>query len=119
MKPWENEAQAAAPSSFVILVLIPQRDLTACVVSLRFFPGFCSAIVATSSEIPSPKGFYEEVRGVEDPTLKHVCLLWNPLTLEWYCRDCGRTSDHQAIHDAQTEIEEYPCIPCGAVSDSH
>jgi hypothetical protein len=42
----------------------PQRELMACVVSLRYFHGFGSAIVATSSEKPSPKGFYEEVRGV-------------------------------------------------------
>jgi hypothetical protein len=56
---------------------------------------------------------------VENLTLSHICLLWNPSTFEWYCRDCGRTSDHQALEDAQTEIEQFPCSPFGAVSKPH
>lgn len=41
----------------------------------------------------------------------HAFLFWNPATLEWYCRDCGRTSDHQNIEDARIEVEHFPCAP--------
>ena len=47
----------------------------------------------------------------ENGTFNHLTLLWNPATLEWYCRDCGRTSDHQDIKDARTEIALFPCLP--------
>lgn len=42
---------------------------------------------------------------------KHVVIFWNPATHEWYCRDCGRTSDHLDIRDARIEIEQFPCLP--------
>ncbi len=56
---------------------------------------------------------------MNDLRLNHVCLLWNPLTFEWYCRDCGRTSDHQIIDDARTEIEQFPCSPHGVVTEQY
>jgi len=39
----------------------------------------------------------------------HASLSWNPATQEWYCRDCGRTSDHQSIEYARAEMEHFPC----------
>ena len=32
-------------------------------------------------------------------------ITWNPDSLEWFCAQCGRTSDHLREEDAESEIE--------------
>jgi hypothetical protein len=39
----------------------------------------------------------------------HSELYWNPELQEWYCKLCGRTSDHIDIEDAQVEVALFPC----------
>ena len=41
--------------------------------------------------------------------MKHNNIRWNPLTQDWFCLACGRTSDHVAEADARTELEQYDC----------
>jgi hypothetical protein len=40
---------------------------------------------------------------------KHDDLRWNPAIERWFCAKCGRISDHTAIDDARTELEQYEC----------
>ena len=37
-------------------------------------------------------------------------LRWNPLTKEWFCIRCGRTSDHVTESDAKGELQQYDCV---------
>src|SRR5713226_8336492 len=41
--------------------------------------------------------------------MKHVTILWNPATQEWFCTKCGRTSDHSNVQYASEELDEYDC----------
>jgi len=41
--------------------------------------------------------------------MKHVTILWNPATQEWFCTKCGRTSDHSNVQYAREEVDEYDC----------
>jgi hypothetical protein len=41
--------------------------------------------------------------------MKHVTILWNPATEEWFCTKCGRTSDHISEQDARVELEQLDC----------
>jgi hypothetical protein len=41
--------------------------------------------------------------------MKHENLIWNPGTREWFCTQCGRTSDHTSLDDAQRELDQYEC----------
>ena len=41
--------------------------------------------------------------------MKHVTILWNPATQEWFCTKCGRTSDHIRVQDAHAELDQYDC----------
>lgn len=43
------------------------------------------------------------------PTSKHADVLWNEETQEWFCAQCGRTSDHVTKEDALVELEQYEC----------
>jgi hypothetical protein len=42
-------------------------------------------------------------------SMKHKNIVWNPGTKEWFCRKCGRTSDHVAVGDAHVELDQYEC----------
>lgn len=41
--------------------------------------------------------------------MKHQTIRWNPAREEWFCTQCGRTSDHVSMHDAQLELDQYEC----------
>jgi hypothetical protein len=41
--------------------------------------------------------------------MKHAELRWNPATQEWYCPQCGPTSDHLQKRDAEIELEQFEC----------
>src|SRR6266404_2022582 len=34
---------------------------------------------------------------------------WNPLTHEWFCTKCFRTSDHTSQSDAERELSQFEC----------
>jgi len=40
---------------------------------------------------------------------RHLNLTWNPVTKEWFCARCGRTSDQETVHDAQVALAPYEC----------
>ena len=40
---------------------------------------------------------------------QHPNLSWNPATKEWFCRKCGRTSDHASENDAHVELDQHEC----------
>ena len=44
-----------------------------------------------------------------DPSKKHEYIRWNPELSQWFCIQCGRTSDHQALPDARVELEQFEC----------
>jgi len=46
---------------------------------------------------------------VTDPSKKHEYIRWNPELSQWFCIQCGRTSDHQALPDARVELEQFEC----------
>ncbi len=41
--------------------------------------------------------------------MKHLSVRWNPATREWYCTNCGRTSDHTSVQEAHVELDQYDC----------
>lgn len=41
--------------------------------------------------------------------MKHPKIVWNFNTKQWFCKGCGRTSDHVMQHDAHLEIEQFDC----------
>jgi hypothetical protein len=41
--------------------------------------------------------------------MKHLKIMWNPSTGEWFCANCGRTSDHANVHDPHKELDQYEC----------
>lgn len=41
--------------------------------------------------------------------IKHKNIRWNPLTLEWFCLICRRTSNHADETGAHIELEKYEC----------
>jgi hypothetical protein len=41
--------------------------------------------------------------------MKHKDVRWNREIQEWYCANCGRTSDHINKEDALVELEQYEC----------
>jgi hypothetical protein len=48
---------------------------------------------------------------------QHLNVAWNPVTKEWFCTKCGRTSDHASADDAQLELDQYECrVPSAEVS---
>jgi len=40
----------------------------------------------------------------------HSDIRWNPELKEWYCADCGVTSDHTMREDAIQEMAVFDCI---------
>jgi hypothetical protein len=51
--------------------------------------------------------------------MKHTKIRWNPATQEWFCQQCGRTSDHASEADAHTELEQYECsVPWVDISNT-
>ena len=47
--------------------------------------------------------------GSAEADLKHSDLRWNPATREWFCVECGRTSDHLTLEDARWELNQRDC----------
>lgn len=41
--------------------------------------------------------------------MKHKNLRWNPVTGEWVCAKCGRTSDHVSLPDAEEQLDQHEC----------
>jgi hypothetical protein len=41
--------------------------------------------------------------------MKHLDIRWNPLTLQWFCTKCGRTSDQTNVHAAHEKLDQYEC----------
>ena len=41
--------------------------------------------------------------------MKHLVIRWNPVTQEYFCLKCGRTSKELAIQDAREKLEQYEC----------
>jgi hypothetical protein len=41
--------------------------------------------------------------------MRHEHIIWNPATQEWFCRKCGKTSDHVSENDAHLELEQQQC----------
>ena len=41
--------------------------------------------------------------------MKHLVIRWNPVTQEYFCLKCGRTSKEFAIQDAREKLEQYEC----------
>jgi len=39
----------------------------------------------------------------------HEFLRWNNEVNQWFCIQCGRTSDHHELRDAKVEIEQHDC----------
>jgi hypothetical protein len=39
----------------------------------------------------------------------HGNVRWNPLTLQWFCMKCGRTSDRTDVHAALEELDLQEC----------
>jgi hypothetical protein len=41
--------------------------------------------------------------------MKHLVIRWNPATQEWFCINCGRTSDKISEEDARVELDQHDC----------
>ena len=41
--------------------------------------------------------------------MKHLVIRWNPAIQEWFCIECGRTSDKISEEDARVELDEHDC----------
>jgi len=41
--------------------------------------------------------------------MKHVNVRWNPVTQQWFCTKCGRTSDQANVDAAFEELDPYEC----------
>jgi hypothetical protein len=41
--------------------------------------------------------------------VKHQEIKWNSTVEEWFCEECGWTSDHVTLEDARVELEQYDC----------
>lgn len=41
--------------------------------------------------------------------LQHREIKWNPVTEQWSCTICARSSDHTTIEDARVELEQFDC----------
>jgi hypothetical protein len=41
--------------------------------------------------------------------MKHLNVRWNPVTREWFCATCGRTSDEPSVHAAHEKLDQYEC----------
>jgi hypothetical protein len=41
--------------------------------------------------------------------MKHSLIGWNPGTQEYFCTNCGRTSEGISVEDAQERLEPYEC----------
>jgi len=39
----------------------------------------------------------------------HGEIYWNPALREWFCVQCGRTSDHVNQTDARLDLEQHDC----------
>ena len=49
--------------------------------------------------------------------MKHVDLRWNPGTGEWFCTNCGRTTNIEDQNEARASLDQYECtIPSIEVS---
>jgi hypothetical protein len=42
--------------------------------------------------------------------MKHVNVRWNPVTQQWFCIKCGRTSDQANVDAAFEQLEPYECL---------
>jgi pSer/pThr/pTyr-binding forkhead associated (FHA) protein len=55
----------------------------------------------------------------KDYELRHPNLRWNPAIQEWFCVECGRTSDHLILEDARWELNQRDCsVPVGTPKDT-
>jgi hypothetical protein len=41
--------------------------------------------------------------------MKHLDVRWNPATLQWFCTECGRTSDQANVRAAHEKLDQYEC----------
>ena len=41
--------------------------------------------------------------------MEHEKLKWNPVTGEWFCTRCGRTSERVTQQQAQVELDQWEC----------
>ena len=41
--------------------------------------------------------------------MKHTVIRWNPATREYFCMNCGRTSDATSEQDGRERLEQYEC----------
>jgi hypothetical protein len=41
--------------------------------------------------------------------MNHRNLRWNPGTQEWFCGECGQTSDHVTVEDVGEELNQRDC----------
>lgn len=46
-------------------------------------------------------------------TTVHKDVRWNPDLEEWFCADCGLTSDHATREDAMEELAVFECSLMG------
>ena len=53
-------------------------------------------------------------------TMKHVDLRWNPGTGEWFCTNCGRTTNIEDQDEARASLDQYECtVPSVESFQSH
>jgi hypothetical protein len=51
--------------------------------------------------------------------MKHKDRRWNPGTREWFCTNCGRTTNLEDEAQAQANLDQYECtVPSVEVSSS-